>query len=223
MAGPSIIVSGGMFADRLFRALRICIQELNEYYSGLVKSMEPPPHIQDTSRMNAPRFTRFKLGEAEVVLEYKRRLVLEDVTKAVFVADAKSGSEAPRLHYCKFEPSIAMWVVVTDYVEGQEVKGFLMNPAHIASLRAAVTKLHEHGLVFGDLRRPNVLLVEDRVVVVDFDWWGKAGEAQYPSDVLLSESINWHSGVGRGKFIATERDEHFFYRLTKQTLRVEID
>ena len=71
-----------------------------------------------------------------------------------------------------------MWVVVMDYVRGAAVEGVLTNPAHIASLRSAITTLHEHGLVFGDLRRPNVLLMGDRVVLVDFDWCGKEGEAR---------------------------------------------
>ena len=141
MAGPNIIISGAVFADRLiaqtltdyisvvprvgtpgrspldeagyrvarlFRALRICIEELNGYYVHLVQSLTPPALPRDTSRMNAafirgsgsagvgrapqmigPHFTTFQSDESEVVLEYKRRLVADDVTKAIFLADAR--------------------------------------------------------------------------------------------------------------------------------------
>ena len=293
MAGPNIIVSGAIFADRfaahvltdyisdiprlgsigrsplddagyrvarLFRALRICIQELNEYYSRLVKSMELEPRQQrDTSRMNAqihssepprllrpphmigPHFTTYKTGEDEVVLEYTGRLESSDMTRALFLADARRGSEvtkvvvkftykygeeghkllaevsqAPKLHHARYEDSVAMWVVVMDYVQGQEVQDVLTDPVHIASLRAAVTRLHDHGLVFGDLRRPSLLIVEDRVMLVGFDWCGKENEARYPSDIL--DTTNWHSGVQPGAPILKEHDEHFFRLITKQEL-----
>ena len=113
-----------------------------------------------------------------------------------------------------------MWVVVMDYVSGPMVEGVLTNPAHIASLRSAITTLHEHGLVFGDLRKPNVLLVGDGVVLVDFDWCGKEGEARYPSDILMLDSLNWHGGVERGPLLAKEHDAHLFRCLTKQPLCV---
>ena len=299
MAGPYIIVSGAVFADRLiaqtltdyisviprpgtsgrsplddagyrvarlFRVLRTCVQELDEYYSHLVQALTPPPRPRDTSRMSAlvlssgsagipraphmigPHFTTFQGSEGEVVLEYQRRLVANDVTKAVFLADARRGeevtpvvvkfaykyseeghrllaeaSQAPRLHYCRLEESAAMWVVVMDYVRGAAVEGVLTNPAHIASLRSAITTLHKHGLVFGDLRRPNVLLHGDRVMLIDFDWCGKEGEATYPSDILLEASLNWHGRVERGQLIEKVHDAHLFHALTKQALHVGVE
>ncbi|RPD53569.1 hypothetical protein L226DRAFT_535962 [Lentinus tigrinus ALCF2SS1-7] len=39
-------------------------------------------------------------------------------------------------------------------VEGKEATGALQDPAQIASLESAVTTLHAHGFVFGDLRGP---------------------------------------------------------------------
>lgn len=52
--------------------------------------------------------------------------------------------------------------------------------------------------MFGDLR----------VVLIDFDLCGKAGETRYPSDIMLLGRICWHKGVGRGRLIAKEHDEH---------------
>ena len=182
----------------------------------------------------------------QVVLTYKKRLAPSADMKAVFVAEAKSASEtatvvvkfthkynreahdllarasppqAPLLRYCAYEPTVQLWVVVMDYVKGTQVKDKLTNPAHIASLQKAVTTLHSSGFVFGDLRAPNVLTVGDVVVLIDFDWSGKYGEARYPSDILLGDSrINWHPTVHRGGPMMMEHDAHFFHALTGKKL-----
>ncbi|KAI0714115.1 hypothetical protein C8Q72DRAFT_206479 [Fomitopsis betulina] len=264
--GRSPLDDTGYRVARLFRALKTCIKELDEYYSHLVQALTPPARPRDTSRMTGfvsssgsggipraphmigPHFTTFQSSEGEVVLEYKRRVVAGDVTKAVFLADARRGSEvtsvvvkfahkyseeghrllveasqAPRLHYCRLEESVAMWVVVMDYVHGRAVQGVLTNPAHVASLRSAITTLHKHGLVFGDLRKPNVLLMVDRVVLIDFDWCGKEGEARYPSDILLLDSLDWHGRVERGQLIKKVHDAHLFHSLTNQALYVDTE
>ena len=305
MAGPNIIVSGAVFANKLiaqtltdyisviprphvklsrrsgrslldeachrvatlFRALKTCIEELNVYYERLLQSLEPalPPRVRETSRSNArvystyrsagtrraphmigPHFTTYQSSDKEeFVLKYKKLLVTEDVTKAVFLADAQRGSEvtpvvvkfahnygaeghrllaatghAPVLHYCAYEESVAMWVVVMEYVRG-ESDCHLVNSAHAASLHAAVTTLHRAGLVFGDLRRPNVLCVDDWAVLIDFDWCGKEGEARYPSDILLEGWADWHNGVEWGGLIEREHDAYVFSCLTRQDLCVD--
>jgi serine/threonine protein kinase len=48
-------------------------------------------------------------------------------------------------------------------------------------LRRAVHLLHDHGLVFGDLRPPNVMITKaHRVKLIDFNWAGEKGQARYP-------------------------------------------
>ena len=66
--------------------------------------------------------------------------------------------------------------------------------------------LEESGLVHGDIRAPNVLMVGDGIRILDFDWAGKAGEARYP--VALSEGVQWHKDAGAGKPIHVEHDQH---------------
>lgn len=129
-------------------------------------------------------------------------------------------SQALRLWHCAREPSVGIWVVVMDYVEGSEADNVLTDPAHIQSLRGAITTLHDHGFVFGDLRPANVLIVDDRAVLIDLDWCGQSGEVKYPSDIMLDSTIGWHSGVRRGGPITTAHDEHLFYRLTHEKLRL---
>jgi tRNA A-37 threonylcarbamoyl transferase component Bud32 len=58
-------------------------------------------------------------------------------------------------------------------------------PAHVQCLRTAVRALHDRGFVHGDLREPNILLVMDQVMLLDFDWCGPEGVARYPSDISM--------------------------------------
>ena len=51
-------------------------------------------------------------------------------------------------------------------------------------LKALVTSFHDEGLVHGDLRSPNIVCNDQGVVVIDFDWGGKLGEASYPISQL---------------------------------------
>jgi RIO-like serine/threonine protein kinase len=56
-------------------------------------------------------------------------------------------------------------------------------------VKKAIDTLHEEGLVFGDLRPPNVLVSGGRVFLIDFNWAGKFGEARYPRG--LSSQVAW--------------------------------
>ncbi|KAK0462415.1 uncharacterized protein EV420DRAFT_1628054 [Desarmillaria tabescens] len=90
-------------------------------------------------------------------------------------------------------------MVVMEEVEGTNAfvryQGRKAPESFVASIREAVHKLHEHGFVFGDLRRQNIMVTrDDKVKLIDFDWAGKEGEAEYP--MQLSEKIQWAPGVG---------------------------
>ncbi|KAI0328013.1 hypothetical protein GY45DRAFT_1362911 [Cubamyces sp. BRFM 1775] len=202
--GRSMLDDAGHRVAQLFYALRTCLAELDDYYVHLihaVRSSHPVPLI-------SPHFKNYtdERGKA-AILTYKRRLVMEYPVKAVFVAEAKTDAEtrdvvvkftpaynkdahqlltrespphAPELHYYEFVDSVGMWVVVMDYVKGKEVTGILQDPAHIASLKSVVTTLHANDFVFGGLRKPNLLLVEDAVVLIDFDWAAKSALASPP-------------------------------------------
>ena len=270
--GRSPLDDAGYRVARLFRALKACIEDLDEYYAQLVQKMTPPPlRLPIPGTIGAVRSTRVPTGATyppqmpsiigphfttyrdtagkEVVLTYKQRLDPHVSMRALFVAEARSESEtakvvvkfayaynceahgllanaspplAPQLRFCAHAPSVGLWVVVMDYVEGRKVADVLTDQSPIASLRKAVTTLHGRGLVFGDLRAPNVMIVGDGVVLIDFDWCGKAGEARYPSDILLEHPrIDWHPGVQRGGLIEKAHDAHFFYALTEQNLSLQ--
>ncbi|KAI9460095.1 hypothetical protein F5148DRAFT_272422 [Russula earlei] len=46
---------------------------------------------------------------------------------------------------------------------------------------------HDRGFVHGDLREPNMLYDGERMILLDFDWGGKVGDAMYPTGLLTNE------------------------------------
>lgn len=73
----------------------------------------------------------------------------------------------------------------------------------------AVELLHAEGLVFGEMRGPNVLLRKDgEPLLIDFDWCGPEGTACYPLGVNMHSAIPWHPDVNTGTLIKKEHDWH---------------
>ena len=71
-------------------------------------------------------------------------------------------------------------MVVMDYADGEQFfhKFPQATPAKIfEEISEALKSLHEGGLVFSDLRSPNILVIDQHHdKLVDLDWCGKAGE-----------------------------------------------
>lgn len=89
-------------------------------------------------------------------------------------------------------------------------------------VREALDILHEADLVFGDLRRPNVLVVPDANGkpggrLVDFDWCGKVGDDRYPAGLNQSEGMKWATGTAKRSFISKEHDDKMFEMLFEVT------
>ncbi|KAH9916962.1 uncharacterized protein BXZ73DRAFT_53557 [Epithele typhae] len=184
----------------------------------------------------------FHPHHGEVFLEYTKRLTSGSPDEVVFRANiisAKSpepvgdvvvkfapayGIEghkllaerglAPEVWYGEWEPVLGNFVVVMDFVPGNPCVEELMSK-QAASVHDAVALLHEHDLVFGDLRPGNLIAVagEDRVVLIEFDWCGKVGEARYPRDINFNDRIPWDHGVIGGGLIAKQHDMHLLATL----------
>ena len=131
---------------------------------------------------------------------------------------------APKLHLCTTVVG-GFVMVVMDYVAGETVfRKFrredegayseLELPSHVRDrIQAAIVILHGADLVFGDLRRPNVLLrSKDKGIqgmgatLVDFDWAGEVGQVHYPLLLNQSGDIDWAPGVVAGGLIKKEHD-----------------
>ena len=67
--------------------------------------------------------------------------------------------------------------------------------------------LHKNDLVIRNLRGPNALTTSDgRVLLIGFDWCGKAGEARYPIDLNMAPDMPWHPKAQPGGYIEREHD-----------------
>lgn len=91
-----------------------------------------------------------------------------------------------------------------------------VSEAAIGELRRAIDILHDNGFVHGDLRRPNVLIQNDQVKLIDFDWSGKEGEVKYPE--TMSMEHGWHPDVRRCGPIEKVHDEYMFAKIRGKVL-----
>ncbi|KAK0464293.1 uncharacterized protein EV420DRAFT_1302561 [Desarmillaria tabescens] len=186
---------------RLFHVFGNCLTSLANYWDTLViptipvTSMEHPryyPHVKGytsnnstTSSISPPnRSTRYPLSH--------RILANADLApKLLYHGPIDSSADAPSYG--------SLCMVVMEGVEGTNAfvryQGRKAPESFVTSVREAILKLHEHDFVFGDLRRQNIMLTrDDKVKLIDFDWAGKDGEAEYP--MRPSEKIRWAPGVG---------------------------
>ncbi|KAG8912250.1 hypothetical protein FRC01_005201 [Tulasnella sp. 417] len=111
-------------------------------------------------------------------------------------------------------------VVVMDLIPGKDLATGRPDPLPDRvreDVRKAVDLLHKEGFAFGDLRPSNIVLcernlpdggTEQGVMLVDFDWAGKAGEQRYPPS--LNIRIHWPEGVKPGGIMKKEHDDALF-------------
>ncbi|THV04062.1 hypothetical protein K435DRAFT_714825 [Dendrothele bispora CBS 962.96] len=128
---------------------------------------------------------------------------------------------APKLyHHCPVLGGYVM--IVMEKVVGKmawDWKNFdqrKMPRSIYADVHRAVDILHDKGIVFGDLRLPNILVrdISQRAVLVDFDWAAKEGEGRYPPTIDPdSLSHGWASGVERYGLMKKEHDLHMLEML----------
>jgi serine/threonine protein kinase len=120
---------------------------------------------------------------------------------------------APNLYFCEVVKEVGMFVVVMDHITHTS---FTALPQGVYDLLASAIKcLHLHNFVFGDLREPNILVTNDGhgLMLVDFDWSGKEGDAKYPADIALNSGILWHEDVKREGIIRKAHDEYLLCAL----------
>ncbi|KAF8797534.1 hypothetical protein BYT27DRAFT_7204326 [Phlegmacium glaucopus] len=115
-----------------------------------------------------------------------------------------------------------LYMVVMDYVDGMTADiahlRKLLPPNFLDQVKGILTRLHDHGYVFGDLRGPNIMVTkDDKVMFIDFDWVGKDGECRYP--IIMAQSINWPEGVRNGLGVMKkEHDLHMLLQLVPSSL-----
>ena len=115
-------------------------------------------------------------------------------------------------------------MAVMDLVQGRdayhEFKHRDLPPTVLEDIQLALKTLHDAGLVFGDVRRPNIMVVKTRdqhgndewhARLVDFDWSGPVGDTRYPP--TLNKDIRWARGVKAAHVIEKRHDLDMLERL----------
>jgi hypothetical protein len=133
---------------------------------------------------------------------------------------------APRLYHCS-KVSGGLWMVVMDWEPGGNAAYRFRHQPELRdevlkNIRDAVAILHNEGFVFGDLRRPNIVIVERKIgandqrtirgMLIDFDWAGRDGVVTYPH-TINTKDIRWPRGIEGGKLIEKSHDLEMFAKL----------
>ncbi|KAF5387266.1 hypothetical protein D9757_006875 [Collybiopsis confluens] len=217
--------------------------------TGIMSSPAAPVPFDSLDPSRFVCWKSFIVRGEQYQLEYKQRLT-DYMEKTVFRAVMTTGTDgkqvdvvvkfayrygelghhllakaglAPHLYHCAFEESLGMWAVVMDYARGRVCNGKLVE-GESESLKHAIELLHAQDLVFGDLRGPNVIIIEPKkkVCLVDFEWCGQCIDTldgdrviprvRYPTNISMIPEIGWAEGVGRDSVIEKGHDIH---RLTQ--------
>ena len=219
------------YVARLFTALKSAISSLDKYYKDLAQDLPLAktsvyPFITEYGAEKIKFTYSSRLGT-----EYQYRLLyratLDDVPNSPIVvkfverynAEAHrllaAQSLAPKLHYSSTDDNVRYgkrFMIVMDYVDLKRLAGCLTNQQH-QRLKDAINILHSKNMVFGDLRRPNIFVGNDTVMLIDFDWCGTAGEARYPPEINLDASIGWPLDVGPKRLMYCHHDDHMLNNL----------
>ncbi|KAG9118692.1 hypothetical protein FRC07_006668 [Ceratobasidium sp. 392] len=222
---------------RTFWALSRSITDLKTYYASLQPGFSQfrfDPHIrQYSSEGETVDFSYVRsLGEhgsLKTVFQARTESLVGQPAKDIVVKFPETyhsrahqllaeAGLAPKLLFDGFsipgapKPS-GRFMIVMEYVKGRDLTeaGEIIPSCVRESIEEAISILHRHNIVFGDLRRPNVLAVEDadghavKGMLVDFDWCGINGQSRYPA-AMNAKEIEWPSGVNRNTIMMLEHD-----------------
>ncbi|KAH9921084.1 hypothetical protein B0H21DRAFT_827183 [Amylocystis lapponica] len=217
---------------RIFHATASAVAGLQAYYRNLVPSTVPDPARllpQPTFIDNAasPLFRLQYHGYLPTDSRKALFLAIKDDTKLVTVKFTYRYCEmahrhladhqlAPSLYFCSRIRG-GLWMVVMALADGEDASRFFKGRDLSLRVREdvgrAVDLLHDKGLVYGDLRRPNIMVVkkpalqstvegspsedgEPGGMLVDFDWPARDGEGLYPATVVISNGPLASNGWG---------------------------
>lgn len=220
---------------RLCMALRVGVTCLLKWYK-LSHSVPPSPQ----ANFPFPRQAKFQGMSQEIEFEYmgvygngeehrkmlfvgKRSDTNEEVLikfapnpygKEVHETLAASG-HAPILHDVRQETGLCM-VVMELIRASRPISNLDTSDTRVeGDLEKIQAVLSSRGFVHGDLRSPNVHIKEDKqVVLFDFDWAGKEGEAKYPD--MLNPCETWPPGAQLGALITKEHDQFMIANLSSK-------
>lgn len=132
--------------------------------------------------------------EVEILVKFTRRysVTLHQLCELA--------GHAPKL--LGFEELPGGWLAVAmDYVSARHMVAKDDGPKLSqwkTDMENLMASFHKKGLVHGDLRDANLIVPLDdtkKLMVIDFDWGGKAGEVSYPTDRLNEDLLEGRPGT----------------------------
>jgi len=232
-------------SSRRFYALRLALRELEDYYLQLLPPIVPDGGIHprfcpsitsfvDSTTGHSVDFDYVRPFEEEptcVTFLSRRRDTQEEVVVKFVRRYGKEAHEwmaertwAPRLlHHGILGAGYGdLALVVMEYVKGRTLEE--RYPTRITthvrdSVARCLNAFNEAGFLFADLRRPNIMRVDDTeesaegsIRFIDFDWACKEGDgARYP--VHLSSFVKDVSGARDYDIITKEHQDEMFNAL----------
>ncbi|EUC55031.1 kinase domain protein, partial [Rhizoctonia solani AG-3 Rhs1AP] len=116
-------------------------------------------------------------------------------------------------------------MVVMDFVQGADLEALGSSPlprSVFNDIEAAIKILHSRDFMFGDLREPNAMVLQDsmgratgKVMLVDFDWCGKHLEGKYPPKMNMT--LGWHRDVRPEAVMDKQHDNRMLAQLDSAT------
>ncbi|TBU37893.1 hypothetical protein BD309DRAFT_994806 [Dichomitus squalens] len=215
---------------RRFLAFREAIREARSYFRGLHQDIPGPPRA---ARLPCPTYTTSSDAIRNLHHVDRSLFSAELNDEAVLVkfctrygADAHrylaGRNLAPVLRHCiKLVGQVTM--VVMDVVEDAASAYYKyinrdLPKSLVDKVEEVVKALHDEEYVHGDIHRPNIMVREGdtlSVMLMDFDWAGKAGKTHYPVSLNLSGNIAWATGTEAGGLIVMGHDDHMVEMLRK--------
>jgi len=119
---------------------------------------------------------------------------------------------APVVYYSEKITSLYN-VIVMEYIENAtSLREYVKSSStvDVQSVKTKCTKilneLHEAGYCHGDFRSNNILVRSNlTIVIIDFDWAGKDGDAKYPL-FMNHVDIMWPDGAKPGERLVCRRN-----------------
>ena len=215
-----------LMQSRLCMAIRLGFQQLHQWYTSQAVMLQANPQA------TFPFQREFQVDGKQVDLLYNE-ILIPGLRRPLFLATRRdtgknvvvkfSSHYGTEVHQKLAESGMApdiyahlsvggMVMVIMDYIEGERW------PDHPTTqqkdnLRGLAAKLESTGFVHGDLRAPNILVQGDRVLAIDFDWAGRAGQARYP--IHLNQDEKWHADACVGCLIEHSHDSFMVDQLCK--------
>ncbi|KAM6489346.1 hypothetical protein JOM56_015247 [Amanita muscaria] len=220
---------------RLFCALRRALGDLRQYYGRLPHQMSSSRFFPSVRSYTLPSGVTVNLDYVVLLSPDDSRAIYlarqadgkEVVVKFSLTYNTRAHrlladhGLAPELIYDGTEGLRygGLLMIVMDYVKGgTTLSKFLHSSPHqdrldavIKSVKKAIALLHAENLVFGDLRTPNILVDDDDVKLIDYDWCGVHQVDRYP--FIIGDAIEWANGVGPLAMMDKDHDLYMLDRL----------